>query len=130
MTKTPPSEADRQLIQACCEQGFPLKASRLATWRKHGLVPEPEPYYLGGRGGSRRVYPPGTELQVLCLAACGALHPRMSPFDLLLLAFFAEAPLPFIPTEPLKAALALVYFGSRADQRDEQQSVFDAIPAD
>lgn len=130
MTRTPPSEADRQLIQACRAQGFPLKASRLAAWRKYGLVPEPEPRYLRGRRGSRRVYPPGTEQQVLCLAACDGLHPRMSPSDLLLLAFFAELPLPFLPTAPLKIALAEVYFGSRAAWRQEQQAAFDAVAAD
>ncbi|MGP3691255.1 hypothetical protein ACTVZO_42460 [Streptomyces sp. IBSNAI002] len=54
----------------------------------------------------------------------------MSPSDLLLLAFFAEAPLPFLPAEPLKLALAEVYFGSRAVWRGEQQAAFDAVAAE
>lgn len=87
MTRTPPSEADRTLIEACREQGLELKASRLAAWRKYGLIPEPESRFLGGRDGSRRVCPPGTGIQVLCLAACDALQPRMSLSDLLLVAF-------------------------------------------
>ncbi|MFE3557811.1 hypothetical protein ACFXKW_23520 [Streptomyces sp. NPDC059193] len=93
-------------------------------------MPEPTPLYLGGRSGSRRVYPPGTELQVVCLAACDRLHPRMSPSDLVLLAFFAEVPLPFVPTEALKLALAGAYFGSRAVWRGEQQAAFDAVAAE
>lgn len=93
-------------------------------------MPEPTPVYYGGRRGSRRVYPSGTDLQVLCLAACDRLHPRMSPSDLLLLAFFAEAPLPLLPAEALKLALAEVYFGSRAVWRGEQQAAFDAVAAE
>ncbi|MBW5482623.1 hypothetical protein [Streptomyces bambusae] len=128
MTRTPPSAADLQLIHACCDQGIPLKPSRLATWRKYGLIPSPAPVYLGGRRGSQRRYPPGTEHQVAGLAVCDLLHPRMSPFDLVLLAFFAEMPLPFLPTVPLKAALALAYFDSRPQRQDEEQRAFDAIP--
>ncbi|MFD5934136.1 hypothetical protein [Streptomyces sp. NPDC060333] len=54
----------------------------------------------------------------------------MSPFDLLLLAFFTEMPLPLLPTWPLKTALAQAYFGSRAEWRDGEQAAFDAIPAE
>ncbi|MFJ3205082.1 hypothetical protein [Streptomyces sp. NPDC086989] len=54
----------------------------------------------------------------------------MSPFDLLLLAFFTELPLPFLPTTSLKAALAEVYFGARAVWREEEQAVYDGVGVD
>ncbi|MEU7556271.1 hypothetical protein AB0B01_28755 [Streptomyces sp. NPDC044571] len=86
--------------------------------------------FLGGRQGTRRVYPPGTDVQVLCLAACDQLHPRMSPYDLLLLTFFAEMPLPLLPTGPLKVALAQAFFGPRFRWQEEEQRAFDAVPED
>nr|AAS45788.1 SLV.5 [Streptomyces lavendulae] len=128
MTRTPPSAADRQLIQACHEREIPLKASRLDAWRRHGLIPSPESVFLGGRRGSQRVYPPGTELQVRCLAVCDQLQPRMSPGDLLLLTFFAEMPLPFLPIGPLKCALAEVYFGARFQRQAAEQRAYEEVP--
>ncbi|WP_331725740.1 hypothetical protein OG605_40160 (plasmid) [Streptomyces xanthophaeus] len=130
MTRTPPSQADRRLIQACHDREIPLKASRLEAWRTHGLMRPPEAVFLGGRRGSQRVYPPGTVLQVMCLAVCDQLEPRMSPEDLLLLTFFAEMPLPFLPVRPLKVALARAYFGARFPRQAEEQRTYEAVPGE
>ncbi|MEU5191778.1 hypothetical protein AB0G83_32265 [Streptomyces klenkii] len=54
----------------------------------------------------------------------------MAPYDLLLLAFFRQMPLPLLPIGPLKVALALAYFGSRSRRKTEEQCAFDSIPPD
>ncbi|GHI90440.1 hypothetical protein [Streptomyces xanthophaeus] len=91
----------------------------------------PEAVFLGGRRGSQRVYPPGTLLQVLCLAAvCDQLQPRMPPEDLILLAFFAEMPLPSLPGRPLRVALARAYFGARFQRQAEEQRAYEGVPGE
>ncbi|WP_371749521.1 hypothetical protein OG302_39245 [Streptomyces sp. NBC_01283] len=123
MVRNTPNAADRHLIRVAAASGLELSAARLERWRAAGLIPRPGPDTLI-RIGSARVYPLETAALVMGLLECAKRCRTVD--DLVLLAFFNGVP---VPAPPVRVALARTYFGSYLQQRDEEQTVLDSVPA-
>ncbi|MEU3620415.1 hypothetical protein ABZ725_50370 [Streptomyces sp. NPDC006872] len=122
MPRTAPSRADLALMAQAAASGFPVSASQLERWRRHGLIPRPD-IRRTGHGGSQACYPEGTGDLVCALARHAG--PGRSYDDVALLAFFSGAD---VPELALKIALARTYFTRRAEHEDEVQRVQTQVP--
>lgn len=60
--------ARADLLAAVAAAGRPVTPAQLERWHKRGLLPAPVQVYVPGARGSRSLYPPGTERQLLRLA--------------------------------------------------------------
>ncbi|MFE7927512.1 hypothetical protein ACFU6S_02035 [Streptomyces sp. NPDC057456] len=124
MPRTAPSDADLALMALASASGLSVTASQLERWRSRGLIPKPV-IQRQGRGGSRAVYPPGTD-DLVCALARHAGAGR-SYDDLVLLAFFSGAS---VLELPLKAAIARAYFTRRIRHEDQVARVAADVPSD
>jgi hypothetical protein len=73
MSRSLPSQADKDLLAELAGQGLTVSARKLEMWRAHGLLPRPVVERV--KGGGSRVVPHGE--MVLQLAACLASAPQL-----------------------------------------------------
>src|SRR4051794_1137891 len=92
MPRTPPSAADRELINHAAAQGVTVSARRLERWRADGLLQPNERRTLGrGRGRTSKPSPRAHEMVVWLGRHAG---PGKRPGDLALMAFGEGLPVP------------------------------------
>lgn len=102
--------------------GYPVSASQLERWRRHGLIPASDSRRTGA-GRTEPSYPQETEDLVCALAQYAG--PGRTYDDLALLAFFSGAA---VPELALKTALARAYFRHRVRHEKQVERVKALVP--